>query len=105
MNLMTLLRRYTLSVLFFLAFLVFVCNIANAGDTIINVNTATRVELTTLKGIGKVKSGRIIQGRPFTHIDSLINVKGIGLKTLVKIYPFVTVDSTVITHVHAEGEQ
>jgi len=75
-----------------------------AGQTVVNVNTATRAELMELKGIGKVKSKRIIAGRPFAHIDSLICVSGIGPKTLAKIYPFVTVQDSIQTHIHQEGE-
>jgi competence protein ComEA len=73
---------------------------AFAGETVINVNTATHEELTWLKGIGKVKAERIIEARPFAAADSLINVQGIGKKTLAWIKPFVTVEDSVVTHIH-----
>lgn len=75
-----------------------------ASETVVNVNTANQEELIWLKGIGKVKAKRIISSRPFTHIDSLINVKGIGLKTLVNIYAFVTVEDSIETHIHNPEE-
>jgi len=75
-----------------------------AGETVINVNTATHVELTWLKGIGRGKAQRIIADRPFAAVDSLINVQGIGKKTLAWIKPFVTVEDSVETHIHEEAE-
>jgi len=73
-----------------------------AGETVVNVNTATHEELTWLKGIGKVKAERIIAGRTFAAVDSLINVQGIGKKTMAWIKPFVTVEDSVETHIHKE---
>jgi competence protein ComEA len=58
----------------------------------INVNTATLEQLDSLLGIGPVKARAIIDGRPYKKVDDLINVKGIGEKTLAEIRPFVTVD-------------
>lgn len=94
-------------ILFLIIFLIALAGIISnifADETIINVNTATHSELVELKGIGKVKANRIIALRPFVHIDSLITVKGIGLKTMVWIYPFVTVQDSGGTHIHQEGE-
>ena len=91
----------------FLVLLVLAGLISNifAGETMINVNTATKQELMELKGIGPVLSGRIIDARPFAHIDSIrVRVKGIGLVKEVWMYKFVTVDSSVVTHIHQEGE-
>ena len=67
----------------------------DTGETRININTASAEELQTLYGIGPVKAQAIIEYRnekgPFHSVDELINVSGIGPKTLEKIRDQVTV--------------
>ena len=64
-------------------------------ETKININTATAEELQTLYGIGPVKAQAIIDYRNengfFHSVDELINVPGIGPKTLEKIRDEITV--------------
>ncbi len=55
------------------------------GQEKVDLNTATSKELEGLSGIGAVYAQRIIDSRPFSSVDDLIKVKGIGEKTLQKI--------------------
>lgn len=53
----------------------------------VNVNTATAAEIAeNLKGIGPSKAQKIVEYREangaFAHIDELVNVKGIGIRTI-----------------------
>ena len=53
----------------------------------VNVNTASAEEISeNLKGIGPSKARRIVEYREvhgaFTHPDELVNVKGVGIKTV-----------------------
>lgn len=57
------------------------------GDKI-NPNTAARDQLMLLPGVGEVTANRIIEARPFTKNEDLLNVEGIGPATLKKLAPF-----------------
>ncbi len=65
------------------------------GAALININTASETDLETLPGVGPVTGAAIIdyrtQNGPFTSVDDLIDVSGIGPSTLEQIRPFVTV--------------
>jgi competence protein ComEA len=55
----------------------------------VNINTATAEEIAdSLKGVGQSKAQLIVQYRDengvFTHVDELVNVKGIGISTIDK---------------------
>jgi competence protein ComEA len=61
----------------------------------ININTATVEQLETLPGIGRKTAERIIEHRTkvgsFKRIEELMNVKGIGEKSFLKLKPLVVV--------------
>jgi beta-lactamase superfamily II metal-dependent hydrolase len=57
----------------------------------ININTATQAELEGRPGVGPEIARRIIEGRPYSSVDDLDRVKGIGKKRLDEIRPLVTV--------------
>ncbi len=63
---------------------------------LIDINTAPKIDLLTLPKIGPVTAERIITYRddygPFKSIDDLLKVKGIGVKTLKKLKPFIKID-------------
>jgi len=65
------------------------------GAALVNINTATEPELETLTGVGPVLAAAILQYRtdhgPFTSIDQLEDVSGIGPATLEALRPQVAV--------------
>jgi len=55
----------------------------------VNINTASAEQIAeVLNGVGLSKAEKIVEYRntngPFVHIDELVNVKGIGLRTVDK---------------------
>jgi competence protein ComEA len=66
-----------------------------APATPININTATASELEALPGVGPAMAERIVEYRQkngaFKKIEDLMNVKGIGEKSFLKLKPLVTI--------------
>lgn len=58
---------------------------------LININTATLEELDTLPGVGPATAQRIVEGRPYSAIEDLMRVKGIGQATFDKLKERITV--------------
>ena len=77
-----------------LCFPVFAIDDPNADK--INLNTATASELTILPGIGEVKAKAIVEYRiahnGFKSIEEIMEVKGIGEKTFIKLKDLIYVE-------------
>ena len=69
-----------------------------AVTSIINLNTASAIDLEALPGIGAKTAALIVEYRqkngPFKKIEELMNVRGVGEKSFLKIKEQVTVTAT-----------
>ncbi|MBM3777244.1 MAG: helix-hairpin-helix domain-containing protein [Acidimicrobiia bacterium] len=61
----------------------------------INLNTASAAELETLPGVGATTAARIVEYREksggFKKVEELMNVRGIGEKSFLKLKAMITV--------------
>jgi competence protein ComEA len=61
----------------------------------VNLNTATAADLQALPGVGAATARLIIEHRQknggFKKVEELMNIKGIGEKSFLKLKPMVTV--------------
>jgi competence protein ComEA len=61
----------------------------------INLNTATADQLATIPGIGEKTAALIIEYRQknggFKKVEDLMNVRGVGEKSFLKMKPLITV--------------
>jgi comEA protein len=83
---------------------------AEAGSTVplmtlqevqerIDVNTATAEELEKVPGIGPATAARIVEWREtqgrFERLEDLLNIRGIGTKTLETLRPYLKIGDEV----------
>jgi competence protein ComEA len=84
----------------FLALIMCVALAGTAG-AVVNINTASKEELTTIKGIGDKRAQEIIDYRKkngdFKSVDELEKVPGIGPGTMKQIRSQVTVSGKTTT--------
>jgi competence protein ComEA len=59
-----------------------------------NINTASKMDLEKLPGVGPAVADNIIAARPFKTVSDLKSVNGIGEKRFEELLPYVTVGST-----------
>ncbi len=73
-----------------------------AAAAIVNINTASAAELDALPGIGAKTAALIVEYRqkngPFKKIEELMNVRGVGEKSFLKLKPQLTVGSAKADH-------
>jgi competence protein ComEA len=66
-----------------------------AAPAVVNLNTASVAQIATLPGIGEKAAQRIVEYREknggFKKIEELMNVKGIGEKSFLKLKPLIAV--------------
>jgi competence protein ComEA len=77
-----------------------------AATAAVNLNTASSSELASLPGIGPKTAERILEYRqkngPFKKIEDLMNVRGIGEKSFLKIRSRLTVGTPRPEHANSQ---
>lgn len=61
------------------------------ASALVDINSADAELLMTLPGVGEKIAQRIIDGRPYSSVDDLLDVYGIGEKTLAGLRDRVSV--------------
>ena len=68
---------------------------SSGKQVLIDLNKATELELTKVRGIGPALAKRIVDFRkehgPFGKVDDILKVRGVGEKSLAKLKPYLKV--------------
>ena len=59
---------------------------------VVNLNRGSTDELDLLPGVGPGLAGRIVEERPYSNVEGLLRIRGIGPKTFGRIAPMLTVE-------------
>jgi competence protein ComEA len=89
---MTQRQKLFLIILVFLLAGVAVWMFTSLRDSPVDINSASYAELDAVPYLTPTVAKGIITGRPFSSLDELIRVNGIGEATLKKIRPHLKVD-------------
>ena len=78
---------------------------ADDPSGVVNIQTASAEQLQLLPGIGPSKADAIIRFRtthPFSHVEDILRVRGIGRVTFRRLRPMITVSggTTMTADVH-----
>ena len=75
---------------------------ATAKPASVNINTASAAELDALPGIGAKTAALIVEYRqkngPFKKIEELMNVRGVGEKSFLKLKPQIIIGAAKADH-------
>ena len=83
----------------FLAFVMVISAFSLQASEVVNINSADATTIEQkLKGVGATKAQAIVKYRqqngPYKSVEELVNVSGIGVKTLEKIRSQISVSKT-----------
>lgn len=62
---------------------------ATTDAPLVSINRASVTELQTLPGVGPVMAQRIVAGRPYSALEDLLAISGIGEKTFARFAAFI----------------
>jgi competence protein ComEA len=64
-------------------------------NMVLDLNVAARDDLLKLPGVGEIMANRIIEARPYKKLEDLLEVPGIGIKTLETLRPHLVIGKSM----------